>query len=329
MRLTPTMFNRLLFTFLGFIVLSVMVLMVRTYFQEQHLNRGLAAYEQGDCNRAILEMNAYLKNIRKDSTDEQVIQARAIQTECKLFGDILTNQKVGKVESVLVVSAQLAEQYPNSLLMPKVQGITNGLFARQPMAVLAKPSSCKEFKAITQSLMPQDNAPSFYQTCGKVFENNQNYTEAVSLYETFFDRFPKHALTSTMLKSYSQVLYAKAKAEGAGNIPPPSVSQSTGDGSTVIEIRNDSPEKMQIVFGGPTPRIEELPACTTCETYTLVAPLSCPEKGPVGRYTVEPGDYKVVVKSMSGQQVRPFIGNWSMAENTVYSHCFYVVRNGL
>jgi hypothetical protein len=325
MRRASTTFKRMLNIFTGFVIFVLIATLMVGCSQVQHFESGLAAYEKGDCDRAIPEINTYLENRSADSTDEKDVKARIIQAECKLFGDILTSQQTGAVDSALVFGAEFAKQYPNSPLMSKIRD----MFAQQPVTALASLSSCKKFEAITQSLIPQGNVPSFYQACGKVFENAQNYTGAVSLYETFFDRFPKHALTSAMLKSYSQVLYAKAKSEGAGNIPPPSASQSTGDGSTVIEIRNDSPERMRIVFGGPTPRIEELPACSTCETYSIIPPVMCPERGPIGRYTVEPGDYKVVVKSVGGGQVRPFIGNWSMARNTVYSHCFYVVRQGV
>ncbi|NJP12566.1 MAG: hypothetical protein HC866_26435 [Leptolyngbyaceae cyanobacterium RU_5_1] len=45
-------------------------------------------------------------------------------------------------------------------------------------------------------------------------------------------------------------------------------------------IRNDSPEKMRIVFSEPTPRLEELAPCTECKTYVGQAPKGCPNNAP-------------------------------------------------
>jgi outer membrane protein assembly factor BamD (BamD/ComL family) len=329
MRLDSNVPGWISLTLLGLLVAPIGVIMVGNSLHEQHFNRGLKAYEQGDCKGAIPEMDHYLKDSLPDDTEENIVKARAIQTECKLFQDVSNHQQTGKVDSALTVSAQLAKRYPNSLLIPKVQRIANDLLTKQPIATLAKSSSCKEFETITQFVISQENAPPFYQACGQVFEKARNYTEAIGLYEKFFDRFPKHALMPAMLKAYSQALYAQAEGEGAGDIPPPIASATTGDGSTVIEIRNDSPEKMRIVFGGPTSRIEELPGCSNCQEFnSLNLPNACPEKGPVGKYTIEPGDYKIVVKSSGDRVVTPFIGNWSMAQNTLYSHCFYIVRTG-
>lgn len=95
-------------------------------------------------------------------------------------------------------------------------------------------------------------------------------------------------------------------------------------------IQNDSPEKMQIIFSGPQPRFEELAPCADCQTYTTSnIPEFCPEQGPVGTYTLEPGTYEVVVKSVGGVSVTPFTGTWTLQDGSEYFNCFYIQQEGL
>ncbi|MFB8787853.1 MAG: hypothetical protein U7123_03195 [Potamolinea sp.] len=42
------------------------------------------------------------------------------------------------------------------------------------------------------------------------------------------------------------------------NIKSPGRTGTTADGSTVIEIQNTSPAKMEITFSGATPKFEEM-----------------------------------------------------------------------
>jgi hypothetical protein len=178
-------------------------------------------------------------------------------------------------------------------------------------------------------LVPQVNQPEFYQACGKALADSGVYPKAIALYETFLDQYPDHALAKPMKRAYAQALYADAQSKGAGTIPPPVQGGTTGDGSTVIEIRNDSPEKMRIVFGGPTPRVEELEPCRDCQTYTNNPPKQCPGVGPIGTYTVDPGQYRIIVKSIGDRTVTPYTGDWPLSANTRYNNCFYIVRRPL
>jgi hypothetical protein len=109
-------------------------------------------------------------------------------------------------------------------------------------------------------------------------------------------------------------------------IERPGLSGYPNDGSTVVEIRNDSPEEIRLVFSGPQPRYEEIEPCTDCETFVGQDPEGCPDRGPIQRYVLKPGQYDVVVKSISGRVVRPFTGTWQLDPNAVYSNCFFIVQ---
>lgn len=323
--------NWIVFSLLGVVLAPVGFIAIRNFLDQQHYDRGTEAYEQGKCDVALSELKPFLiKDSEGDDGEDQVARAKAIEGECDLFKSISTEQQQNKLDAALDASAQFAQRYPSSPLMSQLRQTTVDLFRINSMGALAKPTSCQQFELIQQhNLVPQMKIPQFYQACGRAFENNKNYAEAISIYENFLDQFPKHALTKNIKQAYAQTLYAQAQSKGAGTIPSPASIGSTGDGSTVVEIRNDSPEKMRIVFGGPTPRVEELPPCSDCKTYIEKPPKACPGKGPVGSYTVEPGRYRVVVKSIGGHTVIPYTGDWGMSRNTLYSHCFYIVESPL
>jgi hypothetical protein len=50
-----------------------------------------------------------------------------------------------------------------------------------------------------------------------------------------------------------------------------------------------------------------------------------PAQGPIGRYTLPPGDYDVVVEAISGGDVTPFSGRWSLGSGSEYHNCFFIV----
>jgi outer membrane protein assembly factor BamD (BamD/ComL family) len=296
---------------------------------QSYYDSGMQAYQQADCDRAQSEFNIFLEKSSADETDEQIVQAESVNKECDLLKSISAQQRSGQPAPVLVASSQLAERYPNSALLDPLRQKTTDLFAENKVQKLAQSASCNKLEPlIKNNLIPQPSQPQFYQACGQVFAKNGEHSQAIALYEKFLNQFSNHQLTKAVKTSYAQALYAEAQAKGAGNLPAPSQGGATGDGSTVVEIRNSSPEKMRIVFGGPTPRVEELEPCQDCETYGT-SPTQCPNKGPVGRYTVDSGQYKMVVKSVGESTVIPFTGTWSLAANTLYMNCFYIVRNPL
>jgi hypothetical protein len=81
------------------------------------------------------------------------------------------------------------------------------------------------------------------------------------------------------------------------------------------------------VFSGPESRIEKLDACSSCIKYYGNGPTYCPEKGPVGRYTLTPGNYEVLVESISDKGITPWVGDWVLQSGNEYSNCFFIVTS--
>jgi len=93
----------------------------------------------------------------------------------------------------------------------------------------------------------------------------------------------------------------------------------------VVLIRNKSPESLRIVFSGAENRIEELEACSTCTTF-ISSPSFCPGAGPVGRCTLKPGQYFVVVESTSDKSITPWSGDWVLDGGVEYTNCFFIIK---
>jgi hypothetical protein len=145
------------------------------------------------------------------------------------------------------------------------------------------------------------------------------------MYENFLVEYPDHSLASDVEAALARSIVAQAKAAGAGEIPAPEFSGSTGSEFTEVVIQNDSPERLRIVFSGPDSRVEDLEACSSCQKYFGIGPTFCPEQGPIGRYTLKPGQYEIVVESVSDTGVTPWIGDWGLLSGDEYSSCFFIV----
>ena len=307
---------------------------VADWWGKRSFDAGMKAYQAGDCTNAVQEFDRYLNDHPNNSDNNDTsARAEANRTECKAFQSAIDPR--GMPEQVanrsLGLAVQFAQTYPSSALLPALK--TQIIPQLQPHTpkVWAGAKSCNNLPLIQQqALIPNvtTNLPLFHQSCADQFRDQKKYPLAIALYEKFLDQYDKHPNRDAVKTAYAQAMVDQAIASGSGNISPPSATGSTADGSTVVSIRNDSPEKMRIVFSGPTPRVEELPACTNCKKFTPeTKPDQCPEKGSEGSYTLNPGQYSVLVKSIGQNTVTPFTGSWSVESGTTYAHCFYIVQS--
>jgi tetratricopeptide (TPR) repeat protein len=190
------------------------------------------------------------------------------------------------------------------------------------------PVACEEAGSLQHNYVIS-NRPNFmlmlYNDCGLAYEADRDWEKAIAMYESFLAYYPNDDFASVIEQYLARSIVAQAKASGAGEIPAPERSGSTGSGFSEVVIQNDSPERLRIVFSGPESRVEELSACNSCTKYTNVGPADCPEKGPVGRYKLSPGQYDVVVESISYNGITPWSGNWHLTGGGEYSSCFFIV----
>jgi tetratricopeptide (TPR) repeat protein len=206
--------------------------------------------------------------------------------------------------------------------------------ADHPLADAAAAALLASETACQNAVLLQDNEaiarrpdflPQLYSNCGSTYEAKKDYAGAIRMYERFLAEYPEHSLASQVEAALARAIVEDLRTEEAGTLPPP---QPTGWGSAglaTVVIRNDSPESIRLAFSGPDGRVEELESCPSCTTYNLTGPSFCPARGPVGRYTFKPGQYDVVVESVTDPTIQPFKGRWTLDTGRTYSHCFYVV----
>ena len=211
---------------------------------------------------------------------------------------------------------KLLTEYPNALLAEQAEA-----------SLMASPLACEKFDLLKNSVIAErsDFMPSLYYQCGQVYEGKGNWDQAISMYETFLANYPDHVHATDAEAGLARSIVSKSQATSAGEIPAPERSGSTGSEVTEVVIQNDSPEHMRIVFSGPESRVEELEPCTSCTTYSGEGPLYCPELGPVGRYSLPPGAYDIVVESISDTGTTPWTGNWSLVTGDEYYSCFVII----
>ena len=167
--------------------------------------------------------------------------------------------------------------------------------------------------------------PSLYYHCGQMYEKDGDWINAISMYETFLDKYHDNTLAKDVETALAHLIVAQSKTSGTGKIPEPEQSGKTNDSTTEVIIQNDSPDKLRIVFSGPESHVEELTSCSLCTKFIDIGPTDCPQKGPIGRYTLKPGQYDVVVESISSSEITPWSGNWNLISGEEYSSCFFIV----
>lgn len=305
-------------------------LMGQYYWLRKTYTEGEQAYTAANCQVAIAEFDWVInKGEQFVDFNDYIARARAKKAECQAFQDVVEEQKTATPEAVLVAYEEFVSRYPSGALGQPIRQKTASLFEEAGIEALAQPSACERIDKLVENQLipePNQNSPSFYQACGQMYSKGNDYTNAVKMYEGFLENYPQHQLASEVELALAKSMVAEAKAQGAGKIERPGVSGWTVSGTTVVEIRNDSPEDMRIVFSGSEPRFEELERCEDCQKYMGTGPESCPAKGPVGRYTLKPGQYDVVVKSIRDGGVRPFTGTWVLDDGTEYNSCFFIVQ---
>jgi hypothetical protein len=258
-------------------------------------------------------------------------KAEAELEECQVMLDTDTLSQQGKAAEAVLGYSQFVVKYDKSPLKDAAVSKAQDLTSKSTPEALATTDLCQSLADIeTQKFIatPDTTLPPLLNACGKTFEAAKSFSDAVTFYQRFRNEYPKHPLAAEVQDAYVRATIADAEASGAGELPAPqAVGGASGSNTQMtVVIQNDTPEKLSIVFSGPDTRVEELDPCAECTKFTE-EPTSCPEKGPVGRYVMAPGTYKVVVKTSSGGNVTPFRGTWDLTTSEEYSSCFYVVTN--
>jgi tetratricopeptide (TPR) repeat protein len=211
----------------------------------------------------------------------------------------------------------LFKDYPD---FAQAHNIAESFQNNQYACNLAKQSVIPEYLKNINGLLPD-----IYYRCGKTYSTAKEYKDAIVILERFLNEYPQEPRLEEVRTLLAQAMIADARSAGAGTIDTPQQTGTTSTGKTMVQIQNDSPNRIRLVFTGPVTRIEELDACASCTTYSIIGTTYCPEKGPLGQYEMPTGSYDVLVESI-GDDVTPFTGNWSLGGGNYYS-CFFIVTS--
>jgi tetratricopeptide (TPR) repeat protein len=293
--------------------------------------QGEAAYQAADCSTAVKQFERFIGRDRLIDTNDLVARAKAKRAECQAFQTIVAQQKQSNPAAKLIAAANFVSNYPDSRFVKQVQQQIPTLFEQVQPTEIAQPTVCDRLKVLQQqNLIPQPNRnlPLLYHACGQAYVDAGNYAGAIALYERFLQDYPQHELIPEVKSALAKTMVKEAQALNPGRIAQPSQISGATTGVTLLKIRNDSPRKIRIVLSGDQPRFEEIEPCEECPIYST-PPDSCPEKGIIKEFTVQAGEYEVVVKAADDSSIRPFIGEWKLADSAAYGSCFYITQQPL
>lgn len=306
----------------------ITLLGIRFFIARDTYSQAHTAYEQANCAAAIPLYDDLIDTSPWIDPGELKKASEVEREECIAFQVSMNLLAQEDFSGALISFDRFAENNPDSPLATAAHARASSIFSENDILALAEGNICNLTKSVQgRDLIPDPEVhmPLLYYACGFVYEGDADYAAAVDMYERFLDAYPEHPYIPDVENALARAIVAGAKAAGAAEIAPPERSGSTNSDSTLVIIRNDSPEQLRIVFNGPEIRVEELPECPTCTRHFHTGLATCTGTGPVGSYTLLPGKYDVVVESTSDAGTTPWVGRWTLGAGDEYSSCFFIV----
>ena len=301
---------------------------VRYFVDQDNYTKAHSAYIQNDCDTALNHYDSVVNSWRIFDFGSYADRSQQERAECQAYTAAIAKQSSSDPSGAVLAYSDFIHNHGTSLLASDVHSRIQSLVTQTPSETLATEAFCDQFDYLQQNnFIPTGNnvLPDLMYQCGQMYFANNNFLKVVNIDEEFLSRYPNDPRASDVESALARSIVASSKSSSAGTIPAPNLSGITAGGSAVVIARNDSPNRLRIALSGPDGRVEELPACASCTTYSSFGPLSCPDLGPVGRYTVTPGQYDVVVQSISDTSVTPWTGTWNLGSGDEYSSCFFMV----
>ncbi len=322
---------------IGIVIVAIVYSVGRYLADESNYTKGHQAYQKANCSEAIAYFDRVI-NAWRLVKNQYVDLAPPEREECLSFQEAVDKQQAGDLVGAFLaydgfVLSNKLNPYSNkkSPLVGAARNHAREIFDQanlSVLSVLASKELCDDLNVIKENdLVPQPdkNLPDLYLACAHVYEDSRDFERAIRMYDSYLSDFPNLTSSADVQAELARSIAADAKAAEVGKLPLLENRGKTRDGTTVVLIQNSSPERLRIIFSGPEARIEELGECKECPTYSFIGPLECPRTGPVGRYPVQPGQYAVVVESISNKGTIPWSGDWNLRKGNEYFNCFVIV----
>jgi tetratricopeptide (TPR) repeat protein len=170
-------------------------------------------------------------------------------------------------------------------------------------------------------------APALYH-CGLTQMDVVNYDLALAEFNRLLDDFPNSQLVDETKTAVIDARVAKYHAESTLDFGgPPQRVGSAPAGTVVIELRNDSPDRQELLLSGPSSTLIAVGPCSSCVRYDEGEdPAYCPEKGPTETVTLTPGTYDIAsVAADDSANQQPSVDTWTLTSGSKYAMCVIVI----
>lgn len=294
-------------------------------------NTGVAAYREGQCLDAIEDLERVVDFdgvglVERFDSTFNTDRAPVMIDECEAFQSAVApaeGEAFGRSTAYLM---EFQEDFPNSELNKIARERIADWYEEAGIEDFADDDFCQglqEGVGIEQLELLESDIPALTFQCGKNYVAEGDYENGLVFLARFREDYPDHELIPEVEQTLAEAEIAFAEALGAPEISQPSAVGTAPDGRVIWSVRNDSPNRIQIILTGEETLIEEIEVCDECVEYEIV-PKSCPEIGPVREIELPPGDYQVVVKAIGDDSVTPYRGSFAFEGGTAYDECFYI-----
>jgi tetratricopeptide (TPR) repeat protein len=168
-------------------------------------------------------------------------------------------------------------------------------------------------------------APALYH-CGLTQMDVVNYDLALAEFDRLLDDFPNSQLVDETKIAVIDARVAKYHAESdQEEFGTPQRIGSAPAGTVVFEYQNDSPDKQELLFSGPTSSSIVVDPCPSCVRYDEgQEPAFCPEKGPKETVTLTPGTYTIASLAPDEASLQTSVDTWTLTSGSKYYLCVIV-----
>lgn len=175
--------------------------------------------------------------------------------------------------------------------------------------------------------------PDALYNCGLKEIAAGEYDAAIGHLDSFITDYPRDARVPQARQKRIAAEVAKITAGETGDIAPLERTGSGPSGTAVVEVVNDSPYALEILYSGPVADRLTIPACASCQVRTATPLLggyfgtTCGGTGvPARTVRLKPGSYQVVVQTSASGGPRPYSGSWKLSGGARYDNCYYASR---
>jgi len=170
--------------------------------------------------------------------------------------------------------------------------------------------------------------------CGLSEFSAGKYGSAIEHLTTFIAGYPRDSRVAKARQKRIAAEVAEIGAGATGDLAPLERTGSGPSGTATVQVVNDSPYALEILYSGPVADQLTIPACAACTVRSSPSLVdryfggpTCGGDGvPSRALRLKPGSYQVVVRTSASGGPRPYSGSWKLAGGSRYDNCYYASR---